>query len=81
MNTDFLAIPDWFSFENAGALSLDIPIEIPSERDTERPTVNIQPPHPTPLWEEGHGGEAAGAVGDHAAEVTPEATATTTATG
>ena len=70
------SIPVTFSFENAGTLNLDIPIEIPSERGGDRPTAEIQPPHPTPLWEESPGGEAAGA----AAESSAAATATTTTT-
>jgi len=69
------SIPMTFSFENAGTLNLDIPIELPSQRETDRPTVDIQPPHPTPLWEEAPGGEAAGA-GEPSAEAT-----TTTTTG
>jgi copper(I)-binding protein len=71
------SIPMTFSFENAGTLNLDIPIEIPSDRSGDRPTVDIQPPHPTPLWEEDPSGEAAGA----APEPTAEPTATTTTTG
>ena len=71
------SIPVTFSFANAGTLNLDIPIEIPSERGTDRPTADIQPPHPIPLWEEAPGGEAAGAT----AESSAGATTTTTTNG
>ena len=64
------SIPVTFSFANAGTLNLDVPIEIPSERSGERPTVDIQPPHPTPLWEEAPGGEAAGATAESSAAAT-----------
>ena len=54
------SIPMTFSFANAGTLSLNIPIEVPPERSTDRETIEILPPHPTPIWEEGeHGAEAA----------------------
>ena len=56
-----VSIPMTFSFANAGTLSLNIPIEVPAERSTDRPTINILPPHPVPIWEEGqHGEQAAG---------------------
>ena len=56
-----VAIPMTFSFANAGTLDLNIPIEVPAERSTDRETVNILPPHPIPIWEEGqHGEQAAG---------------------
>lgn len=54
------SIPVTFSFANAGSLSLNIPIQLPPDRSTGRPTVQIQPAHPTPIWEEGAHGEAAG---------------------
>jgi periplasmic copper chaperone A len=67
--TDFLqdqyygvSIPVTFSFANAGTLSLNIPIEVPPERSEDRETIEILPPHPTSLWEEGAHGEAAGAA-------------------
>lgn len=47
-----VSIPMTFSFANAGSIDLNIPIELPAERSTNRETVNILPPHPTPLWEE-----------------------------
>ena len=54
------SIPMTFSFATAGTLSLNIPIEVPLERSTDRETIAILPPHPTPIWEEGeHGAEAA----------------------
>ncbi|MET0865858.1 MAG: hypothetical protein ABWZ98_16125, partial [Nakamurella sp.] len=55
-----VSIPMTFSFANAGTLDLNIPIEVPTERSTDRETIEILPPHPTPIWEEGaHGEEAA----------------------
>lgn len=54
-----VSIPMTFSFANAGILSLNVPIEVPAERATDRPTVNILPPHPIPIWEEGQDGEQA----------------------
>ena len=71
------SIPVTFSFANAGTLNLDIPIELPSERETDRPTVDIQPPHPVPLWEEAPGGEAAGAAAESATRESSPATTTT----
>ncbi len=56
------SIPMTFSFANAGTLDLNIPIEIPSDRSGERPTLDIQPPPPTPLWEQGSHSDA-GAAG------------------
>ena len=47
-----VSIPMTFSFANAGSLDLNIPIQLPAERSTVRETINILPPHPTPLWEE-----------------------------
>ncbi len=47
-----VSIPMTFSFANAGSIDLNIPIQLPEERSTNRETVNILPPHPTPLWEE-----------------------------
>jgi copper(I)-binding protein len=54
-----VSIPMTFSFANAGTLSLNIPIQLPPERSNNRETVDILPPHPTPIWEEGAHGEAA----------------------
>ncbi len=47
-----VSIPMTFSFANAGTIDLNVPIQLPPERSTNRETVNILPPHPTPLWEE-----------------------------
>jgi copper(I)-binding protein len=47
-----VSIPMTFSFANAGTVDLNVPIQLPAERSTNRETVNILPPHPTPLWEE-----------------------------
>ena len=59
-NLDYgVSIPMTFSFATAGTLSLNIPIELPPERSTDRETIAILPPHPTPIWEEGEHGEAA----------------------
>lgn len=52
------SIPMTFDFKNAGSLSLNIPIQIPEQRSTNRETIEILPPHPTPIWEEGSHGEA-----------------------
>jgi hypothetical protein len=54
------SVPMTFSFATAGTLTLNIPIELPPERSTDRETIAILPPHPTPLWEEGQHAEAAG---------------------
>lgn len=64
-----VSIPMTFSFASAGAVSINVPIEIPAERSTNRETIEILPPHPTPIWEEGSHAEAGSADG---------ATATTT---
>ena len=58
---DGVSIPMTFSFAKAGSLTLNVPIENPAERSADRETIEILPPHPTPIWEEGHkaaGGEA-----------------------
>lgn len=47
-----VSIPMTFSFANAGTVDVDVPIQLPKVRSTNRETVNILPPHPTPLWEE-----------------------------
>lgn len=63
-----VSIPMTFSFATAGTLDLNIPIEVPQERSTNRETVNILPPHPTPIWEEGEHGEAAVGAAEAEAE-------------
>ena len=77
-----VSIPMTFSFATAGTLSLNIPIELPPERSTDREKVEILPPHPTPIWEEGgHGAEAAaGEDASHGGNV-EGAAATTSSTG
>lgn len=62
-----VSIPMTFSFANAGTLDLNIPIQVPTERSTDRETIEILPPHPTPIWEEGAHAEegAAAGEGDH----------------
>jgi hypothetical protein len=58
------SIPMTFNFANAGSLSLNIPIEVPPERSTDREKIEILPPHPTPIWEEGaHGAAGTGEAG------------------
>ncbi len=48
------SIPITFTFQQAGSATVNVPIEISPERtDGSRPTVNIQPAEPTPLWESG----------------------------
>lgn len=56
-----VSIPMTFAFKNAGSLTLNIPIEVPAERSGSRETIEILPPHPTPIWEQGE----AAAAGDH----------------
>lgn len=51
------SVPVTFSFAKAGSVTVNVPIEIPAERSGERPTVDIQPAEPTPLW---LSGESAG---------------------
>ena len=77
-----VSIPMTFSFATAGTLSLNIPIELPPERSTDREKVEILPPHPTPIWEEGGHGEeaAAGEDASHGGNV-EGAEATTSSTG
>ena len=72
-----VSIPMTFSFESAGTLDLNIPIEVPPERSTDRETIEILPPHPTPIWEEGSHGEE----GSHAEEATTGGEATPTSEG
>ncbi len=54
------SVPVTFSFRSAGSLTINVPIQIPGTRDSDRPTVNIQPANPTPLWETGEKGSPAG---------------------
>lgn len=55
------SIPVTFTFAQAGAVTIKVPIAIPEFRNEEpRPTVNLLPPHPVPLWEEGSHGEEGG---------------------
>jgi periplasmic copper chaperone A len=61
------SIPMTFTFAKAGQLTTNVPIEIPVERTGERPTIEILPPHPTPLWETGAHGEEHAAEGSGAA--------------
>ena len=77
-----VSIPMTFSFATAGTLSLNIPIELPPERSTDREKVEILPPHPTPIWEEGGHGEeaAAGEDASHGGNV-EGAESTTSSTG
>lgn len=44
------SIPLTFSFEKAGQLTVNVPIETPNERTGTRETIEILPPEPTPLW-------------------------------
>lgn len=49
-----ISVPMTFSFAKAGQLSLNVPIEIPAQRDdTPRPTINIYPEEPPDLWQTG----------------------------
>ena len=52
-----VSIPMTFSFATAGTLNLNVPIELPPERSTDRETIQIQPPEPSSIWAPG---EAAG---------------------
>jgi hypothetical protein len=60
---DGVSIPMTFSFAKAGSLTLNVPIENPAERSADRETIEILPPHPTPIWEEGHEKAAGGEAG------------------
>ncbi len=53
-----VSIPMTFSFADAGSLTINVPIENPDER-SQREIIEIQPPHPTPVWEE-EGSQAGG---------------------
>lgn len=50
-------VPLTLTFANAGAITVNAVVAQPAERTGERPTVNILPPHPTPIWQTGHAGE------------------------
>jgi hypothetical protein len=65
-----VSIPMTFSFKNAGSLTVNVPIQLPPDRTGNRETIEILPPHPTPIWEEGaHGEEAAsGTAGEDASD-------------
>lgn len=55
------SVPMTFSFAKAGSVQLNVPIKVPTERSGGRETIEILPPHPTPLWETGlHGAEGEG---------------------
>jgi len=73
-----VSIPMTFSFANAGTLDLNIPIQIPEQRSTNRETVDILPPHPTPIWEEGQEGHSEDAADGGNVEGAPVATTTGT---
>ena len=62
-----VSIPMTFSFANAGSLTLNVPIQNPPERSTNRETLEILPPHPTALWEEKPANQAGGEAGGSAA--------------
>ena len=69
-----VSIPVTFSFANAGTVTVNVPIEVPLTRSTDRETIAILPPHPTPLWEEGaHDEQAQGEDAAAGAESTDEA--------
>ena len=44
------SIPVTFTFTTAGQITVNVPIAIPDVRDSNRPTIDIQPAQPTPLW-------------------------------
>lgn len=74
------SIPLTFTFAQAGSLTVQVPIANPAQRRGTRDTIDIQPPHPTPVWltgAEGHGGEA-GVAGT---EVASPAAGTSAAAG
>lgn len=63
------SIPVTFTFAQAGTVTVRVPIANPVERRGTRDTINIQPPHPTPVWltgAEGHGAEEAAGGESHA---------------
>lgn len=67
------SVPFTFTFAQAGALTVRIPIQNPPERTGTRETIAILPPHPTPVWETGaHAAEHA-AEESGSAEAAPSA--------
>ena len=73
------SIPVTFTFAQAGSMTVNVPVEIPTERSTDRPTVEILPAHPIPLWEEGH--EESGETGGTEGHLDSESTAAVPTTG
>lgn len=76
------SVPMTFSFEKAGSIDLNIPVQLPPERSEGRETIEILPPHPTPLWETGlHGeeGHSAGGSEGHSEQTRGSEGAGTTA--
>lgn len=67
------SVPLTFTFEKAGVLNVNASIEIPAERTGTRETIEILPPHPTPIWETGaeHGPESSAAATSGSAESNP----------
>ena len=53
-----VSVPVTFSFKGAGSITLQVPIQIPPTRDSNRSTINIQPPELTPLWVTGEHAES-----------------------
>lgn len=51
--------PITFAFAQAGQVTMNVSIKIPAERTGTRNTIDIQPPHPTAVWEEGEHASAA----------------------
>ncbi len=60
-----VSIPMTFSFADAGTIDLNVPIQVPDERSTDRETTDILPPHPTPLWEQDEVAEGDVGPGGH----------------
>jgi copper(I)-binding protein len=75
------AFPVTFSFAQAGQLTLNVPIQIPKERTGPRETIDIQPPHPTPLWLTGAHEAAATAAASPAPSSGPSAAPGTSCNG
>jgi hypothetical protein len=52
------SMPVTFTFQSAGTITVNVPVEIPGDRGTEaRETVNILPAEPGNIWFGEHGGE------------------------
>lgn len=62
------SIPLTFSFEKAGRLTVNVPIETPNERTGTRETIEILPAEPTPLWMTGAAGHQESSAAESAAE-------------